>query len=934
MEDRPVPVPRKGKNSNHTTLGEELENLTFVSPENSNVEETSEGVQVQACARFRVLKFGGSSLASPRVISRVLQIVAQESQNGSSPVCLVVVVSAPGPTTDYLLDAADAASHGKLEWAEGLVDRIADLAISAVAAVEFSSAADEQQQQRPTLFSRTVRELLAPLRQLLLGMSLTREKTSQALDMCLSFGERLSSYMLGRLLAPQHARVQVVDSRSWLRTDFSFGGAKVRYRESERALRQLSSAWREGDVICMTGFIGMTEDGKTTTLGRNGSDYTATLCGQILAADGVIISTDSAGVMTADPAIVPTARPVLSLTYDLAVELSLYGARMFHPRSMIPLMESGVPLLIRSTEDPHGPCTCVHAFHDKGEEVATVPSPESHSPPTCVTSLEHLGMLEVHSRNREDVAHLGRRVFKVLEEAQCPCYLGLQAAHGQSVSVLVPLHAFQKALLQLNDEFRHSLEDGDVDPIFARKDVTLLSLVVEEGLRETPSLAWKLFGALRAGKVNVLQIATGKRSLSCVIDGRSTAEAVRTVHDAFHFSSQHLSIFIITSEDDCRRGKQVAREFINLIERRREALRRRGIEIRIVGIHVSPRFTYAGWNGTAVAEDELMAALASAMSSPGTSSEDVPSLLERLALEPGVPILVDLFHGGAPEGDVTSIHSLALARGIHVVPSHSLGIWGVEEEARCLQHGRRGIYSYDSVIGGSIPLYPAINDLVSSGENISRIQLCFNGGLGFVLAACESEKNSGGLAISEAILRARELRQFSCNLQDELSGQDTHRRLSLLLRKLGEARPQIRVKPMIAGVESSTPEGDDGTSDLAFEQEQIRATENGCRLRYIAQVDFGASNMAIQGCVELHQVPRDHPAFEMDCSCGPVVMVWSDRYDINPLILKGGGSTGKDCATGAIHDILRIATRLKGGQLSPDDVDVTGSNTANADSTS
>ncbi len=478
-----------------------------------------------------VLKFGGSSVGEMPSLRHVLDIITKEALNNDE--LLVVIVSAPGPTTDWLIDASTLATSGDIDGALETVDRIADLCIHNA----FSAS------NGPSI-AAPVRQLLVGLKRLLEGVSLTRECTPRALDMILSFGERLSALMMGWLLSWRNISrgVAVIDSREWLITGQEFGNASVHMPDSYEALRKLRPSWGNR-IAVMTGFIGRTRDGGyTTTLGRNGSDLTATLAGAGLQVRKVVINTDVKGVHTADPSIVPTAVPVKKLSYELCLELAIYSsARLFHPRAMLPLISSDIPMAIRSTQDINGPCTIIcnsELCHLDGDG----------TDPTCVTSLESQSILEVHSRMEEGNASLGSRFLKALEKSSIGVSLGIQAAHGQSFSAMVSNDHLDVAKVAILEEFNAERDSMEVGPLIVREDVTLLSVVVDK-LMGTKGVAMRFVSAISGKGIDYSYMATGPRSLSCIIDAKDTVVAVRAVHDAFHFSKQ-LSLVALCDSDN------------------------------------------------------------------------------------------------------------------------------------------------------------------------------------------------------------------------------------------------------------------------------------------------------------------------------------------------------------------------------------------------
>jgi aspartate kinase len=318
-----------------------------------------------------------------------------------------------------------------------------------------------------------------------------------------------------------------VDARDWVTTDDSFGSAKVHFDESKLKLQQLATQWGNRLPV-ITGFIGKARNGRTTTLGRNGSDYTATLVGAALQADYVIINTDISGVMTADPRIVERAVALSHLNHHEALELAVYGTRMFHARTMVPLIHGGVTMLIRNTMDPNGHGTYISSADNTGK------------PETCTTSLENLAILEVRTRILQDASqnaqeNIGARITKVLETQKIPVWLSIRGAHGQAISVVIPVAMLSAASAAIREELQTELENDEVDPVNAQSPVTMLSIVAED-FSKIPFNQAKFFAALADSNIEVLAVGQGtsSRSLSCVIHGRDTKIAVRRVHDAFN----------------------------------------------------------------------------------------------------------------------------------------------------------------------------------------------------------------------------------------------------------------------------------------------------------------------------------------------------------------------------------------------------------------
>lgn len=360
-------------------------------------------------------------------------------------------------------------------------------------------------------------------------------------------------YDMQRLLSKAGVEAFFLDSRDWMTTDATYGCAKVSFEESKQKLLTLAADWN-GRLPVITGFIGKAPNGRTTTLGRNGSDYTATIVGASLQADYVLINTDISGVMTADPRIVDRAVALSHLNHHEALELAVYGTRMFHARTMVPLIKGGVTMLIRNTMDPDGHGTYISNVDKTGKAE------------TCTTSLENLAILEVRTRILQDGTintqeNIGARITKLLEGLKIPVWLSIRGAHGQAISVVIPKSKEDVAADAINAELQSEIESQEIDPVNFQSPVTMLSIVAED-FSKVPYNQTKFFGALADANIEVLAVGQGtsSRSLSCVIHGKDTKVAVRRVHDAFNVDHLDTSIVLLGCNhvrrhchDDCTR---------------------------------------------------------------------------------------------------------------------------------------------------------------------------------------------------------------------------------------------------------------------------------------------------------------------------------------------------------------------------------------------
>jgi len=806
---------------------------------------------------------------------------------------VAVVVSAMGDTTDHLIDAAELASRGDRDGAERVYQALRALAIANAEVVARELGVDESVAASVT---RELEGAIAPLPRLLDGLSLLREKTPQSLDAVMSFGERLSAIVVSALLRASGTPSAFIDSRDWTVTDATFGAAVVdwpateaRAKEAWAKLRRsppepggLARTGERGAIGVTTGFLGRTPDGRTTTLGRNGSDYTAALLARGLGATELQIWTDVSGVMSADPGLVRDARPLDRLSYMEALELANFGARMFHPRTMIPLIEGNIPLRIRNTMAPGAAGTLVDAEGSKDRERAT-----------SVTSLEKLALIEVAYRRISMLHPLSGRVLSALDRSGITVWMATHSAHGQGVAVVIPNAEATRAVAAIEAEVALERLRGEVDPPAVRAPLTLLTLVAE-AMGQTPNVAARFFGALGAQGINVYASGQGasSRSISCAIDAADTALAVQTVHTSFHLAHQRASIFLMG------RGT-VGRELLAQIDSARERLdREHGVLLTVVGIADSGGFVI-----DAAGVDRA------AKTAPGS----ITDALDRMRALP-VPILVDCTAADRME----ETYGAAFERGLHVVAANKKPLAGSMAAWRALMASSRAhhrSYLYETTVGASLPVIETLKDLVRTGDTVKLIEGSFSGTLGYL-----TNQMMAGVALSKAVATARELGYSEPEPQDDLSGLDVARKALILARELGIAiEPDgVRVEPFVDA--SLLRIRDVGAflealkdHDPAHAARIAAAKQRGEVIRYVARIELAPGGPATSATLSVgpQEVASDHPAAALRGSEAFVAFTTA-RYAEYPLIVRGAGAGGAVTAAGVLADILKVAQRARG----------------------
>ncbi len=838
---------------------------------------------------LRVMKFGGSSVGRTDSLVRVIDIVANELERGP----VAAVVSAMGDTTDWLIDAAAKAATGERELADHVVDTIASLALgNGTAVLDHLRRVRGMPTQMPDLLAVT-HDVLAPLRQVLYGVSLLRECSAQTLDLVMSFGERLSASVIAELMKVRGIPALYVDSRTWTVTDDRFGNALVDWEATHDKVITLTTQFA-GHVPIVTGFLGQTADGRTTTLGRNGSDYTATLLARGLGAAEVNIWTDVSGVMTADPSLVADAYPLERLSYTEALELANFGARMFHPRTMIPLIESGIPMRIRNTMHPEQSGTLVDR-----EGVAGT------NRPTSVTSLENLALLSVQWRRLSHDALVGERVLRALVRARVTVWMTVQAAHGQAVAVAIPAAQVDHASAAIQEELALELERREAQPLDVRQPVTLLTLVAET-MSETANVAGRFFAPLGAVGVNVRAIAQGasSRSISCVIDAEHTAVAVRTVHAAFNFAHQTVSVLLL--------GKgTVGRPLIEQIrEQQAKLLRRQDVRLDVVGIVDTRRSVF---DPSGISLDDWQAQLEGSGRARHDTGSELVDLLDRLR-RLSVPVLVDC----TTDADMAARYLAAFERGIHVVTANKKPLSRSWRECELLtaaaRHAHRA-FRYETTICASLALVETVRDFVDTGDRVRLVEGAMSGAMSYV-----SHQVSSGVRLSEAVLRAKELGYTEPDPWDDVSGLDVARKALILAREMGMeiSLEDVAIEPFVPGMSIHTRPAPGRLYERLRELDELvaerarDASKSAHVVRHLARIEYDPDGRSPRVCVGPRFVAADHPAARVT-GAEACVAFYTERYRACPLIVQGPDAGGPVAAAGVLADILEIAESLRHG---------------------
>jgi aspartokinase/homoserine dehydrogenase 1 len=461
------------------------------------------------------MKFGGTSVGDIQRLEEVVSIVRAHLS-----VQPILVASAMSGVTDALLGTAQLALQREDDKVRQNMETLREKHLQIATRLVC-------QEERRKILIEEHSLLFEDLASLYHGVSLLRELSPRSLDAIASFGEILSCMQIAAILNDQGIAAQFVDARTLIRTDAQFGAAVVDYLVTAKAISNVLMPLVQTNVVpIVTGFIGSTEDGSTTTLGRSGSDYTGSIIGAALNSEEIWIWTDVDGILTADPRYVKGALTLPEISYREASEMSYFGAKVIHPKTMQPAIENSIPIRIKNTFNPSHPGTLISRAGNSALHIVK-----------NVTSIDNLSLVAIEGNGMVGVPGISARIFASLARVRVNVMMISQASSEHNVCLIIPQKDCRKAVQELQQEFQTDITRKNVEDIKLREGVSIVA-VVGDGMRGVPGIAGKTFSAIAKAGINVIAIAQGSSELniSLVVEQADVRKAVQSVHDAFHLA--------------------------------------------------------------------------------------------------------------------------------------------------------------------------------------------------------------------------------------------------------------------------------------------------------------------------------------------------------------------------------------------------------------
>lgn len=832
-----------------------------------------------ARAELAVWKFGGASLADAAAIRRAAALIKEHR----GP--LVVVCSALAGVTDQLLECARLSVAGDAKQAARAVAAFEARHLK-VARELLGSGGRGRSREVTDAIERAASEL----GDLCSAVRVLGSLSANASDLIVSRGERLSARLLSALLSDMGVRAVFVDAVDVVRTDGHHGGAAPDIAETRRqarkVLRPLVAARR---LAVVPGFIGRAPDGSTTTLGRGGSDLTATLLARAIGAREVVLWKDVPGILTADPRLVSDARLIPELHHREAAEVAHYGAKVLHPRALIPLAGTRLTLHVRSFVHPDQPGTEVSARQSgAGYPVKALAIVRSQA----VVTVAGKGMAGVHG--------IAARTFAAVDAERLSVSTIFQASSESSIGFTLAEAEAERAVAAVRRAFKEELTTGLIDNVTARPGMAVVA-VVGEGMVGTPGIAARVFSSLASAGISVVAIAQGssERNISFVVAEADVAEAARRVHTAFQLSKIGGGRPIAKPRIDVvllgfgRVGRALADQIANPTG---------PIAVKVVGLLDRSGYVFdpRGLSSRRLAElarrKDQGALLASLGGHAATAGQALTFMASHAVSQ---PVFVDV-----TSEETTDLLTAALGHGFDVVMANKKPVAGSWESYASLmgaaQAGGRTI-KYEATVGAGLPIIDTYHKLVETGDRVLRIEGTVSGTLMYVVSAV-----SAGTPFSQAVREAVDLGYAEPDPRDDLSGRDVARKGLILARLMGyrgpAPTPDDLVPPALRKLPLATFMQQLTSVDAEWAARTKKEAARGHVLRYIAT----ATPRTVS--VKLVAVPATSPIGALSGTRNLIAFT-TLRYRTEPLVVSGPGAGPAVTAAGILNDIYSLPPR-------------------------
>lgn len=810
---------------------------------------------------MQVLKFGGTSVGSADNIKKVIEIV----KNRLSVHKTIVVVSALGGTTDALLNTGALASAGNELYKEELL-RIEQRHLEAVKQLI-------PVQQQSSMLS-LVKKMCNEIEDICNGVFLLGELSARTKDRIVSYGELMSSQIISGAFNNAGVNTAWKDARKLIQTNTNFGNAVVNVPVTRKLVCDYFETVKEPLVI-VPGFIAADANNETTTLGRGGSDYTAAILGEALNAERLEIWTDVSGMMTADPRWVTGAKVIPSISYQEAMELSHFGAKVLYPPTIQPVLGKGIPVIIKNTFAPQ----------DEGTTITQMPDSNGNAI-RGISSVSNIALLSLEGSGMVGVPGFSRRLFESLSIARINVILITQGSSEHSICVGVEASFILKAKEVVDAEFADEIKMEKVQPLSIETDLSIVALV-GENMKSHPGISGKMFGALGRNGVNVRAIAQGssERNISAVVATKDVRKAINVLHEEFFETTyKQIHLFIAGTGN-------VGSKLIDQLKKQQQWLSQHlRLSVKVIGLANSRKMII---DDNGIDFNHWQEKL---------DGGEVADINDYINIIISKNLRNTIFIDVTASDVVAKVYDRLLQKSISVVACNKVAAsssYSYYKKLKDLARAYNCLYLFETNVGAALPVIGTLNDLMRSGDKVNRIEAVLSGTLNFVF-----NNYDGKRLFADVVKQAQDEGYTEPDPRLDLSGKDVMRKIMILARESGE---QIEMEDITCNgfLPESCMQGDVPAfyeemkkHEAHFKKLYDAATGKNSKLKFVAKYQDGKAS------VGLEHIPSDHDLYHL-YGKDNVVLFYTERYPQQPLVVKGAGAGAEVTASGVFADIIR-----------------------------
>jgi aspartokinase/homoserine dehydrogenase 1 len=812
---------------------------------------------------MQVLKFGGSSVANAENIQKVTSIIQQKKL--SEPT--VVVVSAFGGVTDLLLDSAILAGSGD----ESFKEKLKSVELRHLDAVK-QLIPVAQQSALLSLVKKSCNEI----EDLCNGIYLLGELTLRSKDRIASYGEWISSQIISAKFKCDGLSNEWKDARELIVTNGGSTSAEVDFIETDKKISAYFNS-ASASLFVIPGFIAADKNGITTTLGRGGSDYTAAIIAAASNARVLEIWTDVSGMMTADPRVTANARIIPHISYQEAMELSHFGAKVIYPPTIQPVMGRNIPVLIKNTFAPNEEGTIIESVVSKNGNIVR-----------GISSINSIALLSLEGSGMIGIPGFSKRLFEALSNEKINVILITQSSSEHSICVGIDASESQKAKQAVDSAFANEIALQKVEPLRIESDLSIVALV-GENMKSHPGISGRMFGAMGRNGVNIRAIAQGssEKNISAVISTHDVRKAINVLHEEFFETAyKQVNLYVVGTGN-------VGAKFLGQLQKQLNFLQKQmHLQVRLVGLANSRKM---------VIDEEGIDLQSWKNRLDEAGPADLQSFVnEIISRNLRNSIFVDI----TASDKVAGVYEPLLKKSISVVACNKVAASSAYDNYTQLKNLAREFtcqFLFETNVGAGLPVIATLNDLVNSGDRVHKIQAVLSGTLNFVF-----NNYDGSRPFASVVKQAQDEGYTEPDPRLDLGGVDVMRKIMILARESGE---QIEMSDINNNsfMPASCMEGsvdnfyqEMGKHEEHFQELVKEAKEKGCKLKFVASFDEGKAS------VGLKHIDPQHDLYHL-YGKDNVVLFYTDRYTEQPLVVKGAGAGADVTASGVFADIMRAS---------------------------